>query len=81
MRGEFKHLETKKTFFYITTDSTLFEGYNQVIELKETDTQRYATVKKTVAYVVVDENPDGSPVVEKWPIKLLWRRDNDGNLL
>lgn len=30
---------------------------------------RYANVKKTVAYVVVDENDDGSPVVQKWDIK------------
>jgi hypothetical protein len=30
---------------------------------------RYATVKKTVAYVVVDEDEFGLPVVEKWNIK------------
>jgi|TARA_B110000908_G_scaffold63340_1_gene76993 hypothetical protein len=30
---------------------------------------RYATVKKTVAYVVVDEDEFGLPVVEKWAIK------------
>jgi len=30
---------------------------------------RYATVKKTVAYVVTDENDDGSPVIEKWFLK------------
>jgi len=27
---------------------------------------RYGLVKKTVVYVVVDEAPDGSPIVEKW---------------
>lgn len=30
---------------------------------------RYATVKKTVAYVVVDEDEYGRPVVEKWAIR------------
>ena len=30
---------------------------------------RYALVKKTVAYIVVDEAEDGSPVVKKWSIK------------
>ena len=32
---------------------------------------RYARVLKTVAYVVVDEEADGSPVVEKWEVKNL----------
>ena len=30
---------------------------------------RYANVKKTVAYIVVDEGDLGQPVVEKWDIK------------
>ena len=30
---------------------------------------RYAYVKKTVAYIVVDEDDHGEPVVEKWSIK------------
>lgn len=30
---------------------------------------RYAKVKKTIAYVVVDEDKNGKPVVEKWQIK------------
>ena len=30
---------------------------------------RYGTVKKTVAYVVVDEDEYGLPVIEKWYIK------------
>jgi hypothetical protein len=35
---------------------------------------RFANVRKTVAYVVVDEAADGSPVVEKWEIKTEWRK-------
>ena len=30
---------------------------------------RYARVLKTVAYVIVDEDDDGYPVIEKWDIK------------
>ena len=30
---------------------------------------RYATVKKTVAYIVVNEDEYGKPVIEKWPLK------------
>ena len=30
---------------------------------------RYAEVKKTVAYIVVDEDDCGDPVIEKWQIK------------
>ena len=30
---------------------------------------RLARVLKTVAYVVIDEAADGSPVIEKWPIR------------
>ena len=30
---------------------------------------RYANVKKGVAYIVVNEDDDGNPIVEKWEIK------------
>ena len=30
---------------------------------------RYANVKKTVAYICVDEDEYGNPVVEKWNLK------------
>lgn len=33
------------------------------------DKRRFAMVKKTVAYIVVDEDETGAPVVEKWNIK------------
>ena len=37
---------------------------------------RYGEVKKTVAYVAVDEDEFGLPVVEKWQLKKFWRYDN-----
>ena len=33
------------------------------------DGYRYALIKKTVAYIVVDEDDAGLPVIEKWDIK------------
>lgn len=33
------------------------------------DGTRFAFVKKTVAYVCVDEDADGQPVFERWSIK------------
>ena len=33
------------------------------------DGDRAALVMKTVAYIVTDENDDGSPLVEKWEIR------------
>jgi len=30
---------------------------------------RYAVVMKTVAYIAVDEDDEGLPVVEKWHLK------------
>ena len=33
------------------------------------DGDRAARVSKTVAYVVIDEAADGSPVVEKWALR------------
>jgi hypothetical protein len=35
---------------------------------------RFANVKKTVAYVCVDQDECGKPVVEKWNIKHNWSR-------
>ena len=32
---------------------------------------RYANVKKTVAYIAVNEDKYGAPVVEKWSIRSL----------
>ena len=31
--------------------------------------RRYANVKKTVAYIVIDEDDCGNPVVEKWSLR------------
>ena len=38
---------------------------------------RYGEVKKTVAYVVTDEDERGGDFVEKWMLKKCWRYDNE----
>ena len=47
---------------------TPFNGYEYRVYVGHNQT-RYAKVLKTVAYVVVDEAADGSPIVEKWQLK------------
>lgn len=43
--------------------------YNMKVWLQGGDAYRLAKVLKTVAYVVVDEDEHGQPVVERWPTK------------
>ena len=38
------------------------------IELVNDQGWRYANVKKTVAYIVIDEDEYGQPVIEKWSL-------------
>ena len=48
-------------------DDGLLEEYPH--KLWTLDGYRYARVLKTVAYIVVDEDEYGLPVVQKWKIK------------
>jgi hypothetical protein len=44
-------------------------NYDTCVIFMSDGTYRYAAILKTVAYVVVDENEYGCPVIEKWQIK------------
>lgn len=48
-----------------------FDNYKQVVYTTNhgDGNPRYARVLKTVAYVVVNEDADGQPIVEKWSIR------------
>ena len=35
---------------------------------------RFANVKKTVAYICIDEDDTGKPIMEKWAIKTIWSK-------
>lgn len=39
---------------------------------------RFARVLNTVAYIVVDEDDFGAPVIKKWNIKTQWSRKERG---
>ena len=73
--GQFKSSESGELFEYAlhTDDGWLSsEEFPHQIFVNDhrggIDT-RHAMIKKTVAYIVVDEAADGTPVVERWPIK------------
>lgn len=77
LRGEFRHRETRNDFHYRDAGERpmAFVEYPHEIFVGPDGGTRYARVLATVAYVVVDEAADGSPVVEKWPTRRLWVRD------
>lgn len=66
--GQFVEKDHGRTFEFSTADSTPFEGFGELVWLAD-EQSRYARILKTVAYVVVDEDVNGAPVVEKWNIK------------
>ena len=69
--GCFRHKETDAFFEYADrseVEPDWAEGHPCIIFMSD-GTYRYAAILKTVAYVVVDENEYGCPVIEKWQIK------------
>jgi len=72
-QGAFVEKSAGNTFEYSTNDERAdwcdYPHKVWVGGLVNDQGYRYATVKKTVAYVVVDEDEYGEPVVEKWQIK------------
>lgn len=69
--GEFTEVEHGKSFTYRKVNPldrwAIKQGCTHVIDVLHGF--RYAIVMKTVAYVVVDEAPDGRAVFDKWQIK------------
>ena len=79
--GEFRLLNYNTYFEYKLSEGTapgqgtwgIDNGFLHEIAIFD-GSIRFANVKKTVAYVAVDEDDDGKPVVEKWLIKHTWKR-------
>lgn len=79
--GEFKILKLGTHFEYRKTDGNtpgqgtwgMENGFYHEIAICD-GSIRFANVAKTVAYVAVNEDEDGKPVVEKWAIKHIWKR-------
>jgi len=69
--GSFVEKSVGKTHEYslIGDDGLLWLGEEYPHKLWTLDGYRYARVLKTVAYIVVDEDEYGLPVVQKWKIK------------
>jgi hypothetical protein len=77
--GAFVEKDYGKTFEYCERRKNLdiFPEYPHTIAVGGQAEMRYAKILGTVAYVVVNENPDGTPVVDKWHIKNHRKYDTD----
>lgn len=77
--GQFQHKETGKYFEFRKTVNTTVPGFEhypyEVFVGPQAESVRFARILKTVAYIAVDEDENGNPVEEKWPIKMVFRRD------
>ncbi len=79
IRGSFRNSETDTFFEFsaVADEDRYCDAVPAEFNMKVWVTQpwdgdcgwRFAKVVKTRAYVVVDENDDGTPVVEKWVTK------------
>lgn len=67
--GEFVEKEHGKSFTYKKTNDAWAKKHNLPHEIDVHDGVRYGHVKGTVAHVATDENPDGTPKIEKWKLK------------
>jgi len=73
--GQFKEKTYGNTFNYRATTTRLFgDEFPHEIYVGPLGETRFANVKKTVAYIVIDEVDYGEPVIEKWHIKTEWRK-------
>ena len=76
VNGCFKECQFKQRFEYsdaILSDWDIANGFTHRIFVGPLSETRPATIKKTVAFVCVDENESG-PIVEKWNIRHEWQR-------
>lgn len=68
--GQFTEKEVGNYFEYSLNADGWFAEYPHIVWVGGPGQgYRYANVKKTVAYIVVDEDEYGDPIEEKWYIK------------
>jgi hypothetical protein len=75
--GQFREKDYKNLFEFRPTTNpwALQNGLNFEVAVGPDNLQvRYARILETVAYVAVDEDEFGKPVLQKWQIKKLWER-------
>ena len=76
--GEFKEKEFGKYFEYRMAEPESWGatfGFPFQVAVGPLGETRYAKIFKTVAYIVVDQDDNGAPVIEKWQIKRLWQKE------
>jgi len=71
--GYFRESETDNFYEYAAhnnfIEDTVYPDFQCRVFVDNEGSWRYAKIFKTVAYVVVDEDERGEPVIEKWQIK------------
>jgi len=66
--GEFYLPETGKYFTFRPTDNSWARHHELMHEIDVLDGVRFAIVRKGLAYVAIDEDSNGYPVLERWNI-------------
>jgi hypothetical protein len=67
--GAIQEKEYGKWFTYHKTNNPWALSHGFEFEIDVLDGVRFCNIKKTVAYVSVDEDAEGNPVVKKWQLK------------
>jgi hypothetical protein len=67
--GSFQEKQHGKHFTYKKTNDAWAKKHNLPHEIDVHDGVRYGHVKGTVAHIATDENPNGSPKLDKWKLK------------
>ena len=67
--GEIQERDHGKWFTYRATADEWAVINNLPFEIDVLDGVRYARILETVAYIAVDEDDMGRPVLEKWSLK------------
>ena len=77
--GQFEEREFGNYFEYRASEGNP-AGMPHEIFVGPHEDVRFGRVLKTVAYIVVDEDEYGAPVIEKWDVKSIWAREERGAL-
>jgi len=66
--GEFYVPETRRYFTFKPTNNAWAISHDLIHEIDVLDGVRFGIVRKGVAYVAIDENEYGAPVLDRWTI-------------
>jgi hypothetical protein len=66
--GEFYLPETGRYFTFRPTENSWARHHELIHEIDVLDGVRFAIVRKGLAYVAIDEDSNGYPVLERWNI-------------